>query len=143
MKFKVMIGVLVLMIACLSLAGCKERIPVPPVDTAKEVAKLVKEGMTVEQVYALMVPQYKNTTMMYPAQTVEKQLSGSWKIGSLEGGMAESSDAPYQILIFLPDKQGEDCFMIFFEENELVGSAWFAPNAADSIRNLLKGTISK
>lgn len=142
MKFKVMIGLLVLLIACLSVTGCKERTPVPPVDTARDVAKLVVEGMSLDQVYGLMDTQFKNTTMLYPAQKLEKQFSGSWKIGSVEGGLTEDSDAPYQVMLFIPDKEGDDCFMIFFQDETVIDSDWFAASAADTIKDLLEGSLS-
>jgi hypothetical protein len=142
MKSKVLIGLLVLLIACLSLTGCKERIPVPPVDRATDIAKLVEEGMTLDQVYGLMNLQLKNSTTLYQAQTIQKQLSGSWKIGSVEGGLTEESEAPYGVLIFTPDVAGEDVYMIFFQNAAVIGSDWFAPNAADSIQNLLEGSLT-
>jgi len=142
MKSKILIGLLIIPIVCLSLIGCKERIPVPPVDTAKDISKLVEEGMTEDQVYGLMSAQLKTRANSYQAQTLQKQLSGSWKIGSVEGGLSEESDAPYQVIIFTPDAEGDDIFMIFFQDKTVIDSDWFAPTAADTIRNLLEGTLS-
>lgn len=142
MKRKVLLCLLILSVMCLSLVGCKERIPVPPVDTAKDVAKLAEEGMTLDQVNGLMSAQLKNTTTLHGAKKLEQQLSGAWKFGSVEGGLPEGSDAPYQVLIFPPDKAGEDCYMVFFQNKSVIGSDWFAAKTADTIKDLLEGTLT-
>lgn len=143
MKRKVLLSLLILLVMCLSLVGCKERIPVPPVDTAKDMAKLAEEGMTLDQVNGLMSTQLKNTTTLHGAQKLEQQLSGAWKFGSVEGGLPEGSDAPYQVLIFPPDEAGEDCYMVFFQNKTVIGSDWFSPSYADKIIDHLESTKVK
>jgi len=142
MKIKVLVGLLALLIVCLSLIGCKERIPVPPVDTAQDIAKLVEEGMTLDRVYELMSTRLKNATVLYRAQKLERRISGSWKVGSVEGGIPEDSDTPYNVLIFAPDTVDADCYMIFLENESVIGADWFSPAAANTIQSLLEGTVT-
>ena len=142
MKRKAVPGLLILLILCLSLVGCIERTPVPPVDTATDVAKLVEEGYTLDQVYVLMSPQLKDTIILHRAQTIEqKKFSGAWEFGAVPAGVPEDSDVPYKVLIFPPDKAGADCYMIFFENESVIGSDWFTPTAADTINDLLKASL--
>ena len=143
MKRKAVPGLLILLVLSSLLVGCVETTPVPPVDTAEDVAKLVVEGMTLDRVYGLTSPQLKDTTILHRAQTVErKKLSGDWEIGAVPGGVPEDSDAPYKVLIFPPDKAGADCYLIFFENESVIGSDWFTPTAADTINDLLEGSLT-
>ncbi len=142
MKRRGMTGLLILLISSSLLAGCIGGTPVPPVDTAQDVAKLVEEGYTLNQVYGLMSPQLKDTIILHRAQTVEqKKFSGAWEFGAVPGGVPEDSDAPYKVLIFPPDKAGGDCYMIFFENDSVIGSDWFTAAAADTIDGLLEGSL--
>ena len=143
MKRKAVTGLLILLILCPLLAGCIGATPVPPVDTATDIAKLVEEGYTLNQVYGLMSPQLKDTTILHRAQTVERRkLSGAWNVGAVPGGVPEDSDAPYKVLIFPPDNVGADCYLIFFENESVIGSDWFTPTAADTINDLLEGSLT-
>jgi len=141
MKLKGLLGLLVLLIVCLSLIGCLERTPVPPVATAEDTAKLVEEGMTLDEVYDLMMHQLKDRTFLYRAQKLERRISGAWKVGAVEGGIPEGSDTPYNVLIFSPDTVDADCYMIFFENETVIGADWFSPTAADTMQDLLEGTL--
>lgn len=143
MKLKGLLGLLALLIVCLSLIGCKERIPVPPVDTAQDIAKLVEEGMTLDQVYELMSTRLRNAALLYPAQKLERRISGAWRVGAIEGGMPEDSDTPYNVLIFPRDTIDADSYMIFLENETVIGADWFSPTAANNIQNLLEGTRTK
>ncbi len=141
MKLKGLLVLLVLFIMCLSLIGCKERIPVPPVDTAQDTAELVEEGMTLDQVYGLMSAQLKDSTRLYQAKTLEQSTSGAWKVASLEGGIPEDIDVLYNVLICPPGTAGGKSYMVFLESEVVIGSAWFTSSAASMIEELLQGTL--
>ena len=141
MKRKKALSIVILLIMCLSLIGCIGGIPEPPVDTARKAAKLIQQGMTLEQVYDLLDTTLRDKTTLYPAQDVEKSDTGNWKVVSKEGGFAKDEEAPYQVLVFNPDKPGGDYYMVFLKEDLVIDSAWFSYLGANVIIRVLEGTF--
>ena len=141
MKRKKALSIVILLIMCLSLIGCIGGTPKPPVDTAGKAAKLVQQGMSLDEVYALLKTPLRYKTTLYPAQNVEKDAAGNWKVSSKEGGFAEDEEAPYQVLIFQPDPGKQDYYMVFFKEGTVIGAEWFAYSGANVIIKVLEGTF--
>ena len=141
MKHKKVLSIVILLIMCLLLIGCIGGTPKPPVDTAGKAAKLVQQGMSLDEVYALLKTPLRYKTTLYPARNVEKSDTGKWKVSSKEGGFAEDEEVPYQALIFQPDPSRQDYYMVFFEEGTVIGSEWFAYSGANVIIKVLEGTF--
>jgi len=140
MTHKTMLVSLVLLIMGLSLVGC-EGTQVPPVDTAKNLAKLIENDMTLNQVYDLMSIELRDTTTSYPAQNIEQKADGNWAFTSKGGGFAEDEEAPFHVLVFTPDPVGADYYMVFFENESVIGTAWFTAPDAAIIQSTLEGTL--
>jgi len=103
------------------------------------VAKLVEVGMMLDDVYALMSTSLRETTILYPALGIEQQADETWQFQSQEGGLSEDTEAPYHVLIFIPSQSGDKHYMIFFEEDSVVGDTWFSHVNASVIEQLLGG----
>ena len=140
MKHKTMLVTLVLLIACLSLVGCGGT-PVPPVDTATNLAKLIEKDMTLNQVYDLMSIELRGTTTLYPTQNIEQAAGGDWVFTSKEGGFAEDEEAPFHVLVFTPDPVGADYYIVFFENESVIGDDWFIYSSAVIIQSTLEGSL--
>ena len=140
MQHKTMLVSLILLIMCLSLVGCGGT-PVPPVDTAKNIAKLIEKDMTLNQVDDLMSIKLRDTTTLYPARSIEQKADGNWVFTSKEGGFAEGEEVPFHVLVFTPDPVGADYYMVFFENESVIGTAWFTAPDAATIQSTLEGTL--
>ena len=141
MKHKAILALTALLVVALAVIGCKESSPRVPAETTADMAKLVHEGMTLDQVYALMSIQLKNTTTLYPAKSIEKELSGSWKLTSVEGGLSTEDEAEYHVLVFTPETAEADYYMVFFHNDAVIGADWFEPSVASKLLELLEGTL--
>ncbi|GAH48750.1 unnamed protein product, partial [marine sediment metagenome] len=65
-----------------------------------ELERAVREGMTLNEVYALMTPEFKNrATIIYPALNITQLSDGGWEFAAKEGSEPGDKDAPYQVLI--------------------------------------------
>ncbi len=140
MTHKTMLVSLVLLITCLSLVGCGGT-PVPPVDTAKNLAKLIEKEMTLNQVYDLMSIELRDTTTLYPAQNIEQKAAGNWVFTSKEGGLTEDEEATFLVLVFTPDPVGADYYMVFFENESVIEDDWFIYSSAVIIKRTLEGSL--
>ncbi len=140
MKHKMMLVSLALLIMGLSLGGCGGT-PVPPVDTAKNLAKLIEKEMTLNQVYDLMSIELRDTTTLYPARNIKQKADGNWVFTSKEGGFAEDEKATFHVLVFTPDPVGADYYMVFFENESVIEDDWFIYSSAVIIKKILEGTL--
>ena len=140
MTHKTMLVSLVLLITCLPLVGCGGT-PVPPVDTATNLAKLAEKDMTLNQVYDLMSDELKATITTYPALGIEQTADGGWEFTGKGGGLAEDEEAPFHVLVFTPDPVGADHYMVFFENESVIGDEWFSYSSASIIERTLVGTL--
>ena len=140
MKHKTMLVSLVLLIMGLSLVGCGGT-PVPPVDTAKNLEKLIEKDMTLNQVYDLMSIKLRDTTTLYPARSIEQKADGNWVFTSKEGGFAEDEEAPFHVLVFTPDPISADYYMVFFENESVIEEDWFIYSSAVIIKRTLEGSL--
>lgn len=141
MKKKGLPGLLVVLIMCLSLAGCAG-IPVPPVDTAEDLAQLVENDMTLVQVYALMSPELKGAGLEYRAIDIVQKADDSWGFTGQEGGITEDTDAPCLAIIFEPEDIASEYYLIFFKNESVIGSGWFPYQSAVTIKRTLEGTLT-
>ena len=139
MKLVRVMKVILLLTVCIALIGCTGT-PTPPVKTAKNVAKLVEEGMMLDEVSALMSVGLRETPVLFPALGIEQQADETWQFESQEGGLSEDTEASYHALVFIPSRSGDNHYMIFFEEGSLVGDTWFSHVNAYVIEQLLGGT---
>ena len=139
MAYKTILVSLILLIMGLPLVGC-EGIPVPPVDTAKNLAKLIETDMTLNQVYDLMSNELSDKTTLYPTQTIE-QKADDWVFTSKGGGFAEDEAVPFHALVFTPDQVDADYYMVFFENESVIGDDWFSYSSAMIIKNTLEGSL--
>jgi hypothetical protein len=135
---RVLIPVVVLLtVLSILLAGCGGT-PKPPVKNALNLEKLVTNGQSVEQVYALMTPALKDTSVLYQAMNVENTTAG-WVISSKVGGFAAGEPGDFQVLYFGPVKSGGQSFVIFFKANAVIGKTWFSAQSSAIIENILQG----
>jgi len=141
MKKKGLPGLVVVLIMCLSLAGC-ESTPVPPVDTAEDLAQLVENDMTLSQVYALMSPELKSARIEYRAIDIVQKADGSWGFTGQEGGISEDTDAPCLAIVFEPEDITTEFYLIFLKNESVIGSGWFPYQSATTIKKTLEGTLT-
>jgi hypothetical protein len=141
MKKKGLMGLFIVSIMCLSFAGC-EGTPVPPVDTAEDLAQLVENDMTLSQVYALMSPEFKETGIEYRAIEIEQKADDSWGFTGQEGGITEDTDAPYLAIVFEPEDIASEYYLIFLKNESVIGSGWFPYQSAVTIKRTLEGTLT-
>ena len=139
-KHKGVLKFILLLTVCLILAGCTGT-PTPPVDTAKNAAKLIEEDLTLDEVYALMTTRLKETTTLYPALGIEQQADGNWQFRSAKDGLPEDADVPFHALIFIPARSGGKYYMVFFEDGSVIGDDWFSYSRAALIKLTLGGTL--
>ena len=139
MKSKMLMGIVAITLMCITLVGCIGGTPTPPVSKVEHVAELVVEDMTLDEVYGLMTADLKGTTVLYPAQNLELRPSGNWKFAGKEGGFAEDEEAPFQVLMIVPQTADDNYYVILFEGEDVIGSDWFASSAAGFIEDLLTG----
>ena len=141
MKHKTMLVSLVLLIMCLLLVSCGGT-PLPPVDTAQDIAKLIEKDKTLDQVYDLMSIELKDTTTFYPAQNIEQKADGDWVFTSKGGGFAEGEEVPFHVLVFTPDPVGANYYVVFFENESVIGDDWFTYSSAAIIKKTLEGSLT-
>jgi len=141
MKTKGLMGLVVVSIMCLSLAGC-EGTPVPPVDTAEDLAQLVENDMTLSQVYDLMSPELKGEAIEYQAIDIEQKADGSWGFTGQEGGITEDTDAPCLAIVFEPEDIAAEYYLIFLKNESVIGGGWFPYQSAVTIQKTLEGTLT-
>jgi len=141
MKKNGVLVVIVVLLMCLLLAGC-ESIPVPPVDTADDLAQLIENDMTLTQVYDLMTSQLKDAAIEYPAIDIKQKEDGSWAFTGQEGGIAEDTDAPCLAMIWEPEDITTEYYIIFLKNEVVIGSGWFPYQSAATIQKTLEGTLT-
>jgi hypothetical protein len=107
-----------------------------------ELEWYVREGMTLDQVYALMTPELKAGSLIYPAQNIIHQPDGKWKFEPKEGGSPGDTDAPYQVLVISPTSAEEGFYMLFFKDKQLEDDARFDYETGIKIQKLLWTTES-
>jgi len=139
MKSKMLMGIVAVALMCVTLVGCIGGTPTPPVSKVEHVAELVVEDMTLDDVYDLMTTELKSTTVLYPAQSLELRLSGNWKVAGKEGGFEEGEEAPFQVLMLVPQVADKDYYIVFFEGENVIGNNWFDVVGAGFIEDLLTG----
>ena len=136
MKKLMVLGVAIITVLSMLLVGCESGPPKPPVSKLLDLDELVATDMTLDEVYALVKPELKNTSTLYQAAGLELTATGSWKVTSLEKG---ETVGDYQVLFFPPAKSGEDYLLVFFKENVVIGKAWFLSKAAAVMKAVLQG----
>ena len=139
MKKLVAFGVALVVLVSVSLAACTGGTPKAPVKTLVNLDKLVAVNMTLDQVYALIAPSLKLTSVLYQAETIELTDKGNWKVASKEGGYQAGEEGPYQALFFTPAKAGTEYYVVFFKDNIVMAKAWFSPQYGVVIEAMLKG----
>ncbi|MQY66937.1 MAG: hypothetical protein GH159_01250 [Dehalococcoidia bacterium] len=106
-----------------------------------ELERAVRDGMTLNEVYALMTPEFKNRAVIYPALNITQLSDGRWEFAAKEGSEPGDKDAPYQVLIIYSLIYSQDVtegrYMLFFENESLIEDAWFEYEAALDIEKLL------
>ena len=115
--------------------------PTPPVDKTIHLEKLVETGMTLDQVYALITTRLKEMSTLYPALKLEKQPDGQWQFVSEKEGLEMDADVSFHALIFPPSRSGGRYYMVFFEDDVVIGSDWFSSSRAAVIKQTLGGTL--
>ena len=130
------------MAMCLILVGCTGT-PTPPVDRGEDLAQLVEQGMTLDQVYALMTTDLEEMTTLYAASNIEQQTDGQWKFTPELEGLAEDADVPYRALIVTPAQSGSKYYTVFFKNGSVIGSDWFSSSHAAVIKQILGGILIK
>ena len=136
---KFLMPVFAAILAITLLIGCGGGTPKPPVSKLDDFDELVTNNMTLDQVYALMKPDLKQTSVLYQVENIELTAKGNWKIDSKEGGFAATETGAYQALWFTPVKAGDEYYMVAFKNNVVMGKAWFASQNAYYVEQLLKG----
>jgi hypothetical protein len=137
MKKVLMPFVILLTVLSMLLVGCGGT-PTPPVKSTNNLNKLVTDGQTVEQVYALMSDSLKSTSVLYQATKIEESTSG-WGIVSKDGGFSAGETGAFQVLYFKPAKATAQSFAVFFKANAVIGKAWFSAQNSSFIENILQG----
>jgi hypothetical protein len=138
MKKLLVLGIVIITILTLLLSGCSGT-PKAPVGKLLDLDELVTEHMTLDQVYALLKPELKDTSVLYQAQNIELTENGNWKVVSKQDGFAAGEEGPYQVLFFTPAKAGADYFLVFFQNKAVMAKVWFASQHAVLIKNILLG----
>ena len=131
----------ILLLPLLLISACGETTTsqsVPQLaDTAEDLELQVNNDMTLDQVYNIMTPELRNQSIIYPAQNIVRQSDGKWQFTAKEGGSPGDTDAPFQVLIFIPSPIGDPYYMIFFDNEKVFHHAWFEYDAATGIQKLL------
>jgi hypothetical protein len=121
------------------LVGCSGT-PKPPVGNLEDLDELVMLNMTLDQVYALMKPELRQTATLYQAESItQNPANGNWIVSNKPGGFAAGEIGPYQGLWFTPTKAGSEYYMIVFKDDVVTGKAFFAPTNAFYVEQYLKG----
>ena len=151
---KAHIVVVLLAIVMLTLGACESAptpapspapAPAPPApapapelaNTLEDLELIIINDMTLDQLYAAITPQLKNSSVIYPAQNIVRQSDGKWQFTAKEGGCPGDLDAQFQMLVFYPSPITEPYYMIFFNNQIIIHDAWFEYEAATSIQKLL------
>jgi len=137
---KKLLLILVLLITLTLSLSCNST-PDPAGDSV-ELQRVVQEGMTLNEVYALMTPEFKSrATIIYPALNITQLPDGRWEFTPKEGSYPGDKDAPYQVLIIYSliysQSIAEGCYMLFFKNESLIEDAWFEYEATIDIEKLL------
>lgn len=131
---------LLLSLISLFAVSCGDSTPSLAED-AIDLEQAVEEGMTLNEVYALMTPELKNRATIYPALNITQLPDGRWEFTPKEGSGPGDKDAPYQVLIIYSLIYSQDVaegrYMLFFKNESLMGDAWFEYEAALDIEKLL------
>jgi len=139
MKKLMLLAIAIVTMLSTLLVGCQSGPPKPPVSKLVDLAELVTENMTLDQVYELLKPELKQTSILYQATSLELTAAGNWKLTSLQAGYAEGEVGPYQVLFFTPEESGENYYLVFFKENVVIGKDWFTPKLAAVFKGILRG----
>jgi len=102
-----------------------------------DLEQAAEEGMTLNEVYALMTPELKNRAIIYPALNITQLSDGRWEFAAKEGSEPGDKDAPYQVLMVYSQPTAEGCYMLFFQNEILMEDAWFEFETAYDIEKLL------
>jgi hypothetical protein len=62
---------------------------------------------------------------------------GKWEFTAKDGGSPGDRAAPFQVLVFTPSPIADPYYMIFFENEKVIGDGWFPYEVAISIQKLL------
>jgi len=131
-------GIVIVTILSLLLGGCSGT-PKAPVGKLLDLDELVTENMTVDQVYVLLKPALKETSVLYQAESIKLTAKGNWIVNSKPGGFAAGEVGAYQVLFFTPTKAGSNYYLVFFKDNAVMAKVWFASQNAFYIENELQG----
>jgi len=138
------LGLVLIAVAVLAaLAGCGGGTPTPPVKTLINLDKLVTVNMTVSQVYALMTPALKATSILYQADSITQTAKGNWSVTTKQGGYGAGETGPYQALLFTPAKSGQDYYAVFFKADAVIAKSWFSPQGGVVIEAILQGKLGQ
>ena len=136
---KLAIGIIAAALLSTLLVGCSGGTPKPPVKTLVNLDKLVTVNMTVDQVYALMTPALKATSVLYQADSIQQTAKGNWSVSTKQSGYAAGETGPYQALLFTPARAGNEYYIVFFKANVVMAKSWFSPQGGVVIEAILKG----
>jgi hypothetical protein len=106
-------------------------------EDAIDLEQAVEEGMTLNEVYALMTPGLKNMAVIYPALNISLLSDGRWEFTPKEGSGPGDKDGPYQVLMIYSQPVSEGCYMLFFKNESIMEDAWFEYETALDIEKLL------
>ena len=106
-------------------------------NTLEDLELIIVNDLTLDQLYAAITPQLKNSSIIYPAQNIVRQSDGKWQFTAKEGGCPGDLDAQFQVIVFHPSPITEPYYIIFFNNQIIIHDAWFEYEAATSIQRLL------
>ncbi len=130
--------VAILVGAAMVVVGCGGGLPNPPVKTTNNLDKLVTNGLTTQQVYVLMAPALKDTSVLYQADLIELTAKGNWHIVAKEGGYQADETGKYSAIWF-SGGGSKDSYAVFFQGDTVIGKAWFTPGNAATVEQILQG----
>jgi hypothetical protein len=125
MTRRVLITLAVLSLTVVLLTACGGT-PTPPVKKIAHLEQLVGAGQSLEQVQALMTDELWEKATVYPLSMAELSENGNWQFKSKEDGTPGDTDAPFLVVIFLPEKTAGNSLAIIFENGAVVTTEWFS-----------------
>lgn len=132
MKKLILLGITIVTMLSTLVVGCNK----PPVNNLNALDEFVTINMTLDQVYDLLKPELKQRSILYKSGLIELTASGNWKVWPYD---EEKTSPVYNVLFFTPLRVTEDYYMVFFEDNIVVGKGYYQESFARVIQAMLQG----
>ena len=138
MRFRVLAGLVLLATVSTMLTGCADS---GGTDAMLKLEEGLADGQSLSEIQASMADELKARATVYPAKNMRKMASDNWVFTAMEDGAAGDTDAPFQVILIVPELASANSLAILFDDKTFVESVWYAPTSVSMLKKALLGNI--